>query len=280
MYTTDRAPSGSGSAPTGVSSQLLNRLFQTIERTTHKDPHPGFIIATHHFKDPYPMVNEIDLDLLCNATMDLLIQFAYPSLSGYGNSTHDPSLYDGRKEGKASLLFRGKLEELSSIMNPELREIKPIPTKEIRYHKSSYPTHITALKPCHTKLKPFIVADIETLLIDDVHKPYAAGLLVVYPGKQIPDIMIIDTYFSEDYSIILNSFEERSRNMLSQHKYKLKPLLRNNRLYELAVYSGKKMLFRFRDSLNLLPGKLSSLANNLCPELGPKGSIEHDKVEL
>ncbi|KAL0302572.1 UNVERIFIED_CONTAM: DNA polymerase [Sesamum calycinum] len=66
--------------------------------------------------------------------------------------------------------------------------------------------------------------------------------------------------------------------MLSQHKYKLKPLLRNNRLYELAVYSGKKMLFRFRDSLNLLPGKLSSLANNLCPELGPKGSIEHDKL--
>ncbi|KAL0285815.1 UNVERIFIED_CONTAM: hypothetical protein Scaly_2897100 [Sesamum calycinum] len=87
MYTTDRAPSGSGSAPTGVSSQLLNRLFQTIERTTHKDPHPGFIIATHHFKDPYPMVNEIDLDLLCNATMDLLIQFAYPSLSGYGKFT-------------------------------------------------------------------------------------------------------------------------------------------------------------------------------------------------
>ncbi|KAL0292740.1 UNVERIFIED_CONTAM: hypothetical protein Sradi_6977100 [Sesamum radiatum] len=59
---------------------------------------------------------------------------------------------------------------------PRIEEIKPIPTKEIRYHKSSYPTHITALKPCHTKLKPFIVADIETLLIDDVHKPYAAGL--------------------------------------------------------------------------------------------------------
>ncbi|KAL0304611.1 UNVERIFIED_CONTAM: hypothetical protein Scaly_3016800 [Sesamum calycinum] len=86
MYTTDRAPSGSGSAPTGVSSQLLNRLFQTIERTTHKDPHPGFIIATHHFKDPYPMVNEIDLDLLCNATMDLLIQFAYPSCQDTASS--------------------------------------------------------------------------------------------------------------------------------------------------------------------------------------------------
>lgn len=70
------------------------------------------------------------------------------------------------------------------------------------------------------------------------------------------------------------------KHLACYHKYKLKPLLRNNRLYELAVYSGKKMLFRFRDSLNLLPGKLSSLAKNLCPILGPKGSIEHDKVEL
>ena len=37
------------------------------------------------------------------------------------------------------------------------------------------------------------------------------------------------------------------------HKsYKLKPLMRKHRLYELAVYSGNKMLFRFRDSLNLI----------------------------
>ena len=29
--------------------------------------------------------------------------------------------------------------------------------------------------------------------------------------------------------------------------------------------------FLFRDSLNLLPGKLSALAKNLCQGLGPKG---------
>lgn len=40
------------------------------------------------------------------------------------------------------------------------------------------------------------------------------------------------------------------------------------------------MLFRFRDSLNLLPGKLSSLANNLCPGLGAKGSIPYDDVSV
>lgn len=32
--------------------------------------------------------------------------------------------------------------------------------------------------------------------------------------------------------------------------------------------------------MNLLPGKLSDLAKNLCPGLGPKGSIPYDKVRL
>ncbi|KAK9741127.1 hypothetical protein RND81_03G083600 [Saponaria officinalis] len=49
-------------------------------------------------------------------------------------------------------------------------------------------------------------------------------------------------------------------------------------IYEIAVYSGKRLLFRFRDSLLLLPGSLNSLANNLCPELGSKGSISFDDV--
>lgn len=40
------------------------------------------------------------------------------------------------------------------------------------------------------------------------------------------------------------------------------------------------MLFRFRDSLNLLPGSLNSLASSLCPELGTKGYIDHENVTL
>lgn len=200
-----------------------------------------------------------------------------------------------------------------------MSEIDPITAREIsRNSKRSHPTHITALKPYRTELKPFIVADTETLLIDNVHKPYAAGLLMVRPGEEIND-MIIDTYFSEDYSIILDEFEERSTKVLydlvlrisriarleqstltiyfhnfsrfdgilllkhlaCHHKnYKLKPLMRNHRLYELAVYSSNKILFCFRDSLNLLPGKLSELGKNLCPGLGPKGSIPYDEVRL
>lgn len=56
--------------------------------------------------------------------------------------------------------------------------------------------------------------------------------------------------------------------------------MRNHRLYELAVYSIKKMLFRFIDFMNLFPGKLSALAKNVCPGLGPKGSIEYVEVRL
>nr|GEW83108.1 RNA polymerase, mitochondrial [Tanacetum cinerariifolium] len=54
--------------------------------------------------------------------------------------------------------------------------------------------------------------------------------------------------------------------------------MQNNRLYELSVYSGKLMLFRFRDSLNLLPSTLQNLAMSLCPDIGTKGSIGHESV--
>lgn len=364
-YTTDSATAG----------RLLNRLYQKIERTTHQDPHPGLIIASHHFFEPYPLVNEIDL--LSLVTMDLLILFAYSSLSGYGKFTisftmkrsygeeisftlgpaipltyHDCNLIpmsevyahiyesiqkyaeiydgdyivqlmirvymDGKKMDRPAQSSEERYSSLSSIIQGGLSEIEPITAREIRNRKRSHPTHITALKPCRTELKQFIVADTETILIDNIHKPYAAGLLMVRPGEQINDLMI-DTYFSEDYSIILDSFEERSTKVLydlvlristivrqehstltiyfhnfsrfdgilllkhlaCHHKsYKLKPLMRNNRLYELAVYSGKKLLFRFIDSLNLLPGKLSALAKNLCPGLGPKGSIPYEEVTL
>lgn len=51
-------------------------------------------------------------------------------------------------------------------------------------------------------------------------------------------------------------------------------------LYELAVYLGKKQLFCLRDSLTLLTGSLNNLARNLCPQLGSKGTIPHDEVQV
>lgn len=62
--------------------------------------------------------------------------------------------------------------------------------------KSRYPDHIPALKPKSKERRPFIVADTETLIMKDVHVPYAAGFLVVMPGEDVgakPDYSI-ETY--------------------------------------------------------------------------------------
>ncbi|GJY06607.1 DNA polymerase-like protein [Tanacetum coccineum] len=200
---------------------------------------------------------------------------------------------------------------------PFRRSLSPVSTGVDPQKEKEYPEYITAIKKGSTELKPFIVSDLETIIVNNIHKPYAAGLMMVHPGKMIEKDMIIHTYYSEDYKVILDSFEERSRKVmidlismierlvkqekkaktvyfhnfsrfdgifLLKHlachhpKYKIKPLMRNNRLYELSVYSGKVMLFRFRDSLNLLPGTLQNLAMSLCPDLGTKGSVDHESV--
>lgn len=96
-----------------------------------------------------------------------------------------------------------------------LSEIEPIIAREIRNRKRSYPSFIKALKPSRTELQPYLVADTETILIDNQHKPYAAGLSLVRPGEEIDPNCRIDTYFSEDYSIILDSFESRSTKVLN-----------------------------------------------------------------
>jgi hypothetical protein len=356
---------------------LLNRLYQRIEQTKRVDPHPGLILASHHFNDPYPLIDEVDL--LTLSTMDLLIQFVYPLLSGYAKFTisftmkrsggveisftlgpgipltyEDGSLipmsdinshiysqikkyqeiYNGSNiigisirvyvDGKKIEIIPISLEEkesmLNSLINVGFSEIDPISARDMLHKKRSYTKHITSLKRDRTKLKAFIVADTETILINNIHVPYAAGLLMVRPNESINPNMI-DTYFSEDFSIMQKTIAEKSTMVLSNfvrrvetiikqeksdltiyfhnfsrfdgilllkhlachHKeFTLKPLLRNNILYELSVYSsyssGKKLLFRFRDSLSLLPQNLNSLAKNLCPGLGSKGSIPYDKV--
>ena len=59
-----------------TTEMLLNNVYSRVERTKHLNPHPGLIIATHFFKEPYPLVNETNL--LSLAIMDLLILFGYP----------------------------------------------------------------------------------------------------------------------------------------------------------------------------------------------------------
>ena len=196
------------------------------------------------------------------------------------------------------------------------------PKEDILFKKSKrrYPKYIEALKPIKRPKQPFIVADTETILVNDVHVPYAVGFLVVRPGLDLSSETFnkIETYFSEDYPVELyETLEVRSHQMLfdfierlasivrkypsiktvyfhnfsrfdgiillkylATHgvEYRFIPIMRNRMLYEIALYRGKKFLFRIKDTLLLLPYSLNSLAKNICPELGSKLVLEHNKV--
>lgn len=212
--------------------------------------------------------------------------------------------------------------QIWKLMNPGIGCGEPGEPQEVRAigKKSRYPNYIPALKPKSKEREGFIVADTETLIINNVHVPYAVGFLVVKPDEDVgakPDYSI-ETYFSEDHKFVISEFKDRSNRMLfdflerlevvaaetkittvyfhnfsrfdgilflkylASHgdKYTFKPLMRDHRLYDLAVYRRKKLLFHLRDSITLFPSNLEILAQTLCPQLGSKGSIEHDKVQV
>jgi len=209
------------------------------------------------------------------------------------------------------------------LMNADIEnaDIDGSPEVQAMGKKSRYPNHIPALKPTTKERRPFIVADTETVLINNVHVPYAAGFIALRPGEDIgvyPD-PAFETYFSEDDLFHIPEFKDRSDRMLfdflehlailanrtnirtvyfhnfsrfdgillmkyyasrADKGYTFKPLLRNLKLYELAVYRDRKLVFRLRDSYTLLPSSLAKLAKTLCPQLGSKGSIPHDEVRV
>ena len=205
--------------------------------------------------------------------------------------------------------------------NIENADIDGSPEVQAMGKKSRYPNHIPALKPTTKVRRPFIVADTETVLINNVHVPYAAGFIALRPGEDIGVYSDSDfkTYFSEDDLFRIPEFIDRSNRMLfgflellavhanrtnirtvyfhnfsrfdgillmkyyasrADKGYTFKPLLRNLKLYELAVYRDRKLVFRLRDSYTLLPSSLAKLAKTLCPQLGSKGSIPHDEVRV
>lgn len=154
-------------------------------------------------------------------------------------------------------------------------------------------------------------------MVDDVHVAYAVGLLVVNPGEDVgtKQDYEFDTYYSEDYCLndefkdrsnqMLDEFHSRLETVAPQRKartvyfhnlsrfdgiillryyairgVKIRVLMRNNQLYQITVYRKKKIVYRLRDSLKLLPGSLQKLAKTLCPQLGPKGSIPHEELKV
>lgn len=340
------------------------------------NPHPGLILASHTFREPYPHLT--NNSLLSLSAMDLLMRNAYPRVLDYAKFTilltivKEPGVYvqfsignaipltfddggfipksdiyahirasllkcseryegtevrkitirvycEGSTPGNISLSQDEIIHQFNDLIHSSIC-INALPAKKIQNKKKKYAeNYITSLKSTDTKLKPFLVADMETLFMNQIHMPYAAGVMMVETGDNLATNSIY-SYFSEDYSPVLyTSFEERSSQLLSDFinrisiiikqnpeiktvyfhnfgrfdgifiikhialhhtNYKLKPLMRNNQLYELALYEGDRKLFRFRDSLHLLPGKLDNLAKSLCPELGSKGSIDYDSVTL
>lgn len=191
--------------------------------------------------------------------------------------------------------------------------------KSLKYKLSRIPTKINKITLNKKECRPFIVADIETILLDKVNVPYAAGYLVVNPGDDLTSIpdSAIEIFFSESHIPFYPNFEDRSSKMFFSflshleecvrdnnvlrtiyfhyfarfdgililryyadrgNKYRIKPKMRNHRLYELKVYIKDNIVLRFRDSCTLLPSSLASLGNTLCPELGPKGSIPHSDL--
>ncbi|KAF6139013.1 hypothetical protein GIB67_010739 [Kingdonia uniflora] len=78
--------------------------------------------------------------------------------------------------------------------------------------KRSYKTYITTIKALIRDKKPFIIANLETILINSIQKPYAAGYLVVEQGIEIralQDSKFI-TFLSKNSNPDLSNFQDRS----------------------------------------------------------------------
>ncbi|KAG6466679.1 hypothetical protein ZIOFF_060114 [Zingiber officinale] len=313
--------------------------------------YPGSFQILTNFKEPHPLA--VQSDLLVLAFMQLLelyvyhLDLKYMKLTiGYNMfipSSRDLSVTLGEAiplhDGKSSLIPKRKvydaiwhlvssyaeLYQEASIRylkcygrgpdNSDLPGVKSLKRKKPRKSKI-----ITSIKRRRSEIepRPFIVADTETVIVNDVHVPYAIGFMTVFPEKDLCSSRIT-TFFSEDLVDVLDRIDLRSARMLSNfiydlgravrrnsrlrtiflhnlsrfdgilllkhltayhNEYRVKALLRNNRIYEIKVYSGKRLLFRFRDSLNFFPRSLRELADTFCPELGSKGSIDHDAVSV
>ncbi|PRQ23031.1 putative ATP synthase, F0 complex, subunit A [Rosa chinensis] len=222
---------------------------------------------------------------------------------------------------KFHFTFDEMVNKLHEMINYK-RDVDPIEVRTPVVHsnrKSRYPKSLTSLKPSSKELLPFIVADTETVLVNDVHVPYAVGFMEVKPCDALSSKMV-ETYYSTDYpDYIYKTIEERCDKMLfdflerlavvvrknpsmktvyfhnlsrfdgilllkyfvnNSEKYTVKPLIRNNLIYEITVYRGKKLLYHLKDSLRMLPNSLDSLARHLCPQLGSKGIIQHNEIRV
>lgn len=118
--------------------------------------------------------------------------------------------------------------------------VEPNESQRIGSHKRSYPKYLTSLKPTkrQRQRQPFIVADTETVIIDQVHVPYVVGFLVVrHLLSEERGYNMIETYFFEDYHTrVFKTFRDRSNRMLSDFIEPLVVVVRQNPLIQTVYF--------------------------------------------
>lgn len=127
-------------------------------------------------------------------------------------------IYYEAKDSLTSIAFpkiSDMISQIINVMDSEIGSGELPEVKSLLYKKSRIPTKISSIKSKTTECRPFIVADIETLLVNNVHVPYAAGYLVVNPGDNLTSIpsYSIHTFFSENHITFYPNFEDRSKRM-------------------------------------------------------------------
>ncbi|KAF5182439.1 Dna polymerase, partial [Thalictrum thalictroides] len=112
----------------------------------------------------------------------------------------------------------------SEIVSVNLPEVK-----SLLFKKSRNISRITSIKSKVKQCRPFIVADLETVVENDVHIPYAAGYLVVKPGDDLTSLpsYSIQTFFSENHKTFYPNFKDRSERILFDFLYNLEELVKN-----------------------------------------------------
>ncbi|KAK9041215.1 hypothetical protein V6N11_016327 [Hibiscus sabdariffa] len=110
----------------------------------------------------------------------------------------------------------------------------------LKKSKRRYSDYIKALKPSKRPMQPFIVADTETTLVNDVHVPYAVGFMVVRPEDKLPPSIEenrIETYFSEDCpAIVFKTFERRSKEMMNNFIERLTVVVRHDPSIKIDIH--------------------------------------------
>lgn len=149
-------------------------------------------------------------------------------------------------------------------------------------------------------------------------------LAMVVRHDRTPKKGDINRFYADDYKPLIPDFQDRSTKMLSDmiarvlsekgklrravtlyfHNFSrfdgiillrhlalylpddltIKPVVRNSRIYEIAVYLlnplKNRLILKIRDSCLLLPGSLADLADSFCPKAGGKGEIDHVNVTV